>query len=88
MLSPRLTNCVNCSSIMSLLSDIDGKLNELSNSLYNNVVFSLNNSIPGTVMDDLLNYKRILTYKLCNPEYASCYSVERIASQVKILKFK
>ena len=88
MLSPRLTNCINCSSIMALLSDIDGKLNELSNSLYNNVVFSLNNSIPGTAMNDLLNYKRVLTYKLCNPDYAAQYSVERIASQVKLLKFK
>ena len=88
MLLPRLTNCLHCSNIMVLLADIDRKLDELSNSLYNNVVFSLNNSIPGIVMEDLLNYKRILTYKLCNKDYAPSFSVERIASQIKLLKFK
>ena len=26
---------------------------------------------------DLLNYKRILTYKYCNPDYAASFSVEK-----------
>lgn len=85
MLYPRLTNCVDCSSIPVLLADIDCKLTELAKNEYNNIVFQLNWPVPGTVIWDLLNYKRILTYKYCSPEYAASYSVERIASRVKVL---
>lgn len=60
----------------------------MSNALYNNTVFALNQPIKGTVMLDLLNYQRILTYKYCNPDYASRYTVNQIASRVKLLKFK
>ena len=88
MLSPRLTDCVDCSTIPALLSDIDCKLTELAKTEYNNIVFSLNQPIKDCVIWDLLNYKRILTYKLCNPEYACGYSVKMIASKVKLLKFK
>jgi len=85
MLYPRLTNCVHCSSIPVLLADIDCKLAELANNEYNNIVYQLNWPVIGTVIWDLLNYKRILTYKYCSPEYADDYSVERIASRVKLL---
>ena len=88
MLSPRLTSCADCSSIPALLDDIDCKLVELSNNLYNNTVFILNKSIPGEAIDDLLNYKRILMYKLCNEDYAKHYTIQMIASRVKLLKFK
>ncbi len=88
MLYPRLTNCVDCSTIPALLADIDCKLTELAKNEYNNIVFQLNYPIPGTVIDDLLNYKRILTYKYCNIDYAEHFSVERIASRVKLLIHK
>ncbi len=88
MLNPRLNNCVDCTSIPSLLTDIDCKLTELAKNQYNNIVFILNHPIPGTVILDLLNYKRILTYKYCNSDYASCYSVQAIASKVKLLIHK
>jgi hypothetical protein len=88
MLSPRLTNCIDCTTIPALLADIDCKLTELAVNQYNNIIFSLNNYIPGTVIDDLLNYKRILTYKYCNPEYACRFTVKMIASKVKILIHK
>jgi len=88
MLNPKLTNCVDCTTIPSLLLQIDCKLKELAQNLYNNIVFALNHKIPSTAIIDLLNYKRILTYKLCNPDYTSCYSVESIAGKVKILIFK
>ena len=84
MLSPRLTDCIECSSIPALLKDIDCKLTILANSEYNNIVFILNNPISD-VIGDLLNYKRILTYKYCNPDYAAKYTVKMIASRVKIL---
>jgi hypothetical protein len=88
MLSPRLTDCPNCPNLPDLISDIDCKLSELGTNLYNNVVFSLNNNIPAVAIIDLLNYKRILTFKLCNPDYASGYTVQMIASRVKLLKYK
>jgi hypothetical protein len=88
MLSPRLTNCPECASIPALLADIDCKLLELGNNLYNNVVFMLNQPVPGGVMLDLINYKRILTYKYCNPNYAAPFTVNMIASRVKLLKYK
>ena len=88
MLSPRLTNCPECANIPDLVSEIDCKLAELANSLYNNVVFMLNKPFPATAMNDLLNYRRILLYKYCNPDYAREYTVNMIASRVKILKFK
>ena len=88
MLSPRLTNCIDCTKITVLLSDIDCKLTELAKVEYNNIVFSMNNYIPDSLIGDLLNYKRILTYKYCNPDYADCYSLEKIASRVKVLIHK
>jgi hypothetical protein len=88
MLSPRLSECVDCSTIPALLDDIDCKLTELAKQEYNNVVFSLNRTINGVAMNDLLNYKRILTYRLCNTNYASAYPTNMIASKVKLLKYK
>ena len=88
MLQPSLTNCKECTTIPALLSDIDCKLKELGVILYNNTIYSLNQPISGSVYLDLLNYKRILTYKFCNPDYASPYNVDMIASRVKLLKFK
>jgi hypothetical protein len=88
MLSPRLTNCIDCATIPALLADIDCKLTSLANNQYNNIVFSLNYPVPGVVIGDLLNYKRILTYKFCNPDYCSQFTVKMIASKVKLLIHK
>ena len=85
MLSPRLTNCDECSLIPVLLNNIDCKLAEMAKNLYNNVVFMLNQPVEGNTIIDLLNYRRILTFKYCNPDYAGCYTVPMIASRVKIL---
>lgn len=85
MLYPRLTNCVDCTTIPVLLKDIDCKLTELAKNEYNNIVFQLNWPTPGTLISDLLNYKRILTFKYCSPDYAQSFSVEKIASRVKVL---
>lgn len=88
MLTPRLTNYPACATIPVLLADIDCKLRKLSNNLYNNLVYALNQPIPAGAILDLLNYKRILEYKYCNENYAAPYTVEMIASRVKLLKFK
>lgn len=87
MLYPKLVD-TDCSTIPALLHDIDHKLNELASSLYNNVTYMLNQPVNATAIIDLLNYRRILTFKWCNPDYASKYTVEQIASRVKILKYK
>lgn len=88
MLSPRLTNCIDCGSIPVLLTDINQKIAALAQDQYNNIVFSLNYPIPGQVIGDLLHYKQILTYKQCNPEYCPLYTVTMIGSKVKVLIHK
>jgi hypothetical protein len=88
MLTPRLTTYPACATVTALLIDIDCKLTELAKNLYNNIIYLLNQPIPAEAMMDLLNYKRILTYKLCNPDYAAPFTVEMIASRVKLLKYK
>jgi len=88
MLSPRLTNCPECGDIPSLLADIECKITEVAKNLYNNTVFALNMPIAFDVMIDLLNYRRILQYKYCNPDYAEAFSVKMIASKVKLLIYK
>lgn len=88
MLSPRLVNCIDCTTPQALIADIDCRLTELANNEYNNIVYILNLPFPGMVIGDLLNYKRILVNKLCNPDYASCYTVAMVASRVKILIHK
>ena len=85
MLNPRLTTCVECTTIQTLLIDIDLKMFHLSKDLYNNVVFMLNRSVDASSMFDLLNYKRILTYKYYNSDYASDFTVEMVADRVKKL---
>lgn len=82
MLTPRLTNCQDCHKIPDLLKQIDCKLAELGNDMYNNVVFMLGNSIPATTIMQLIAYKRILTFKYCNPQYAGHCSVDDIAGKV------
>lgn len=88
MVSYRLTNCEECTTIPVLLSNIDCRLTELAKNQYNNIVFALNKYVPTDVMMDLLHYKRILQCKSCNADYASCYSLEEIASRVKVLIYK
>jgi hypothetical protein len=85
MLSPRLTNCIECASIPVLLKDIDLKLTDLAINQYNNIVYGLNYYIPGQVIADLLQYKQILTYKSCNPNYCAPFTVKMIASKVILL---
>ena len=88
MLSPRLTECLECANISALLSEIDCKLTDLAKAEYNNIVFSLNKPIQGILISDLITYKRILTNRLCNSDYACDYPLNQIASRVKILNHK
>jgi len=43
----------------------------------------LNKSFDDVLLSDLLNYKRILQYKICNPNYAGHFTVNMIASKVR-----
>lgn len=85
MLTPRLTNYIANSTIPVLLADIDERIAELANLEYNNIVYAVNNYINTVALQDLLNYKRVLLFKNCNPDYCKCFTVEMIASRVKIL---
>lgn len=85
MLSPRLTNCPECADINSLIASIDCKINEMSKALYNNTVYMLNKNIDTTEINSLLIYRRILTYKMFNVEYAKDYPLNTILGKVKRL---
>ena len=88
MITPRLTNCDSCASIATLLGDINCKIADIATNYYNNITLMLNYPMKDSVMFDLLNYQRILTYKSYNEDYASVFTISQIASKVKILKFK
>lgn len=85
MLSPRLTNCVECENISNLITEIDCKLTTLSMSLYNSMTLMIVKPFDQWVYNSLLNYKRILMYKQVNPDYAIEYPLNKIASKVKLL---
>lgn len=88
MLTPRLTECKDCPDILATVDDIDCRLAELGNNLYNNVVFMLNKSIPALTIISLLHYRRILMCKYVNAQYASTYTIKMVTDRVKILKYK
>ena len=88
MLNPKITDCKECADILPLIDEINCKLFKLSMRSYNNIVFMLGLMMDHTATLDLLNYKRILMYKLVNPNYAGEFSVNMIASRVKLLKYK
>jgi hypothetical protein len=85
MLTPKITKCKECADIIPLLEEINCKVFDMSQRLYNNIVFSLNLYIDYMAILDLLNYKRILEYKLINPDYACEFSVSQIAGKVKLI---
>lgn len=85
MLSVRLTQCPECQNILYMLTKIDCRLAELGNSLYNNITYMLNKPVRASDMSELIAYKRILTYKLYNPNYVSSYSTRQIGTRVLYL---
>jgi hypothetical protein len=85
MLTPRLTNCKDCYDIFLLLKEIDCKLSEYSNNLYNNIILMLNNPVYQDNMFALITYRRILMFKYTNSEYACKYTLQEISSRIKSL---
>lgn len=88
MLTPRLRECKECADINLLIDEIDCKLAKLAGKAYNNITLMLDRSIPADVIIDLLHYKRILQYKYVNSDYLSDYTINMVASKVKLLKYK
>lgn len=88
MLLPRLTECKLCADILPLIKEIDCSLFKMSKDLYDNITLKLNRPVYEYNMLTMLHYKRILTYKYFNSDYANKYKVNQIASKVKLLKYK
>jgi hypothetical protein len=91
MLSPKLTDCAAGTSISTTLTEIDERLTYWAKIQYNNIIFSMNNYISGEVIEDLLHYKQILTYRICTPDYAMVHGFPttcQIISRVKVLIHK
>ena len=85
MLTPRLTNAVYYNTIPVLMEEIDNAIASIANELYYNTIYSLHRNVACGPLSDLLQYKRILLYKSCNPNYCPDYSVEQIAGRVIVL---
>jgi hypothetical protein len=91
MLSPKLTDCADGASISTALTEIDERLTYWAKIQYNNIIFSMNSYISGEVIEDLLHYKQILTYRICTPDYAMVHGIPttcQIISRVKVLIHK
>lgn len=88
MLTPRLTYCEECGNISLLIEEINCRLAELANNMYNNLTLMLNQPVPVDTLISLIMYKRILQYKYVNSLYANSYSVNQIADKVKLLKYR
>jgi len=85
MLSVKLTSCRDCAQICKLIDSINCQLAKMANNLYLNIAYMLDKPVEACTMSTLLHYKRILTYKSCNADWASDYSVTDIASRVNAL---
>jgi len=70
---------------MGLIKEIDCKFAELSQGIYNNIVYALNTVCKVGDMGDLIHYRRILVHRYCNSGYAPGFSNEEIASKVKLM---
>ena len=88
MITPKLTSCSNCADAQELIDEINCRIFELAKIAYNNSVYGLNLNLNTNVAMDLLHYRDILTYKNVNPNYACHYSINQIASKVKLLIHK
>jgi hypothetical protein len=85
MLSIKLTNCRECALASKLIDSINCQLAKMANNLYLNIAYMLDKPVEACNMSALLHYKRILTYKSCNEDWASDYSVDDIASRINFL---
>lgn len=85
MITPRISNCDDCSNIEALIEDINCKIVELSKRAYTNIIYGFGKTIQFTLMYDLLHYRRILEYKAVNSDYLKDFPVSTITSQVRIL---
>ena len=85
MLSIKVTNCRECALVSNLIDSIDCQLAKMANNLYLNIAYMLDKPVEACTMSTLLHYKRILTFKSCNADWASNYSVDDIASIINFL---
>lgn len=85
MLNIKVTNCRDCAQASKLIDSIDCQLAKMANNLYMNISYMLDKPVEACNMSALLHYKRILTFKSCNADWASDYSVDDIASRINFL---
>lgn len=85
MWTPRLVNCDSCGKIPNLLAAIDCKIALEARKMYENITLLLNNKIDECLIKDLLQYKRILTFKYYNTDYAKDIPLSTIINRVRIL---
>ena len=98
MLTPRLlegcTACGDpiCSNIESLIAEINCKIAQISNNLFNSIIFGFNGNCNTSDLNDLLHYRRILIARMMNEQdedddyvYACGFPLDYIISRVKLM---
>lgn len=85
MLKAYLKQCNNCQSLKDLLEDIDCSLYNLIRNKYNNEKFNVEEYFSLEHFKDLSRYKRILTYRIYNPNYTRVNSQDLIAQVQKLI---
>jgi len=85
MLQPDLKECKGCESLQELLEQIDCTLTIYGKNQMHNIQYNLTLYYPKDKIADLLHYKRILTKKVFNNNYACGFSITEIISRVKLI---
>lgn len=96
MLKLSLSECKDCSNLSHLVCQIDDKIAYYTKNMFNNMTLMICADYNEDVLSRLLHYKRILTNRTYNCDYAAhgactcdctevTYSTADIISRVKIL---
>lgn len=98
MLTPKLldgcTTCGDpiCSNIESLIAEINCKIAQISDCLFNSIIFGFNSCCESGDLGDLLHYRRILTARMMNEQdvdddfvWACGFPLDYIISRVKLM---
>jgi hypothetical protein len=85
MLKIKLTNCSTCIDVEKLLCEVDETLKKYASNALNNAALMLNLPVNTETIGLLIQYKRILSNKIRNSQYANTVPLSSITSRIKIL---
>lgn len=84
MLTPKLID-EKCSDFKALIYKIDCALKDIGKKIYNSENYLVKQKWNKDIIKSLLIYRRVLIYRICNPNYVYCISDDKIISRVNHL---